>query len=102
MDVIKDMLLCYSYLREIKESLTPDEFYEIRFEDLEKQPLTEIEKIYCNLRLRGFQSVRGKLESYLASISGYKKNVYDIPDWKRNQLRRIFSPILVEYGYQNS
>jgi len=96
------MLQCYSYIREIKESLTPDEFCEIRFEDLEKQPLTEIEKIYCSLRLRGFESVRGKLESYLASITGYKKNVYDIPDWKRNQLLRRFSQILEEYGYQNS
>lgn len=102
LEVIKDMLLCYCNIREIKESLTPDEFCEIRFEDLEKQPITEIEKIYCSLRLRGFESVRSKLESCLASITGYEKNVYDIPDWKRNQLLRIFSPIVEEYGYQNN
>ena len=100
--VMKDILLCYRSTREIKEHLKPDDFCEIRFEDLENQPITEIEKIYSSLKLRGFESVRSNLESYLASITGYKKNVYDIPDWKRNQLHRIFSPILAEYGYQNN
>jgi len=97
--IIDDMLLCYRRVWEDRAILAPDQFHEVRFEDLEKQPITELEKIYRKLRLGGFELVRPKVEAYLASISDYRKNVYEIPAEKRRQLAAKLAPILEAYGY---
>jgi hypothetical protein len=61
---------------------------------LERKPIAELEKTYDKLKLGGFKMVRPKIEAYLASIADYEKNVYDIPDEKRDELIEIFYPIL--------
>lgn len=47
---------------------------EVRFEDLEADPAGELERIYRDLSLPGWTEARPKVESYLHSINGYKKN----------------------------
>lgn len=93
-EVVQDMLLCHRRIQEGKEQLPSEQFHEIRFEDLERQPIVELEKTYDKLKLGGFKMVRPKMEAYLESIKDYKKNRYDIPDEKREQLIEILHPIL--------
>jgi len=93
-EVVQDMLLCHRRIQEGREPLPPEQFHEIRFEILERKPIAELEKTYDKLKLGGFKMVRPKIEAYLASIADYKKNVYDIPDEKRDELIEIFYPIL--------
>lgn len=98
--IIEDMLLCYQHIREDQALLAQDQFHEIRFENLERNPLLELEKTYKKLNLGGFESVKPKLEAYLASISNYQKNRYIISHAKRQQLAQRLHPIIKAYGYK--
>ncbi len=58
-------------------SLTPPgQFCEVRYEELEREPVRVVEAIYNALGLAGFASIRGSLQSYLHTIVGYRKNEY--------------------------
>lgn len=57
-------------------NLPTDSFVEIRFEDLEKEPLTQIEKIYDQLQLPDLKISMPRFEKYISSLQGYKKNNY--------------------------
>jgi len=52
------------------------QFHEIRFEDLERNPITEMEKTYSSLNLNNFGRFKPKLQSYVESLSGYQKNAF--------------------------
>jgi omega-hydroxy-beta-dihydromenaquinone-9 sulfotransferase len=47
---------------------------EVGYEDLERDPSGVVGSIYESLGLAGFEDTRPRLETYLDSISGYKKN----------------------------
>ena len=51
---------------------------EIRFEDLELEPMTQIHNIYDSLNLPGFQRAERNMREYLNSISNYQKNGYKL------------------------
>ena len=46
---------------------------EVRYEELDKEPMTQLRKIYDILNLPGFAEAEPAFRSYLASISDYKK-----------------------------
>jgi hypothetical protein len=50
----------------------------IKFEDLEQGILPAIEKAYSDLSLGGFDEAKPHFEKYIASLSTYKKNAYNI------------------------
>jgi hypothetical protein len=49
---------------------------EVRFEDLERDPVGEVKKVYEHLQLPGFDSAEDRLMGYVRSTAGYKKNDY--------------------------
>jgi len=62
-----------AYFRD--QPLIPREnFHELSFDALERDPLGEMEKLYETLNLGGFAALRPKLSSYVESLRGYEKN----------------------------
>ena len=55
---------------------TPD-FVELRYEELDRDGLSALEKIYRSLDLAGFDAARGVFERYLASVKQFEKNRFD-------------------------
>ena len=47
---------------------------EVGYEDLERDPVGVVGSVYEALGLPGFEDVRPRLEGYLGSIAGYRKN----------------------------
>ncbi|MEN8208663.1 MAG: sulfotransferase [Candidatus Fermentibacteria bacterium] len=58
--------------------LAGNRFHNLKFEDLEKDPLQEIGLLYEALELPGFWKVRPEIERYMKRISGYRKNEYPV------------------------
>jgi hypothetical protein len=56
--------------------LAKNRFHNLRFEDLEKSPLSELKLLYEKLELPGFQAVTPKIQSYVERTRRYQKNVY--------------------------
>ena len=53
-----------------------DRICDIRFSDLETDPVGEVSKIYTQLSLPGFTALEPKLRSYTDSLKDYKKNSF--------------------------
>ena len=52
-------------------------YCELRFEELERDPVGQIGNIYEKLSLGDFGRVRPKLETYAATLTNYRKNDFD-------------------------
>ena len=73
---------------------------EVGYEDLERGPLAVVASIYGALGLVGFEGLRPRLETYLGSISGYRKNrPDDLPEPLRRRIAREWGPSFEEWGY---
>jgi omega-hydroxy-beta-dihydromenaquinone-9 sulfotransferase len=67
-------------------------FVEIAFDDLELNPLKNLEAIYQQLRLPGFEDALPFFEKYQESMESYKKNKYSIS-------RALLEKIQQEWGF---
>lgn len=82
-------------------TLIPEtQFRDIRFEELEQDPVGQVRKVYEKFNLSGFESLQPKLERYLESISGYKKNKYpELPAPLRHQIGQAWQRSFEEWNY---
>ena len=85
----------YDAFFEDVESIPRGQFHELRFDDLEGDPIHQVQQIYTNLGLSGFESFRPKLMTYINGLKGYQKNRFeDLPrslrDRLANQWKRSF------------
>jgi hypothetical protein len=72
----------------------------VRFESLEKDPVTELRNVYEALGLPEFSGVEADLRDYVASLSGYRKNAYaDLPDETRGRVAREWRRSFDEWDY---
>jgi hypothetical protein len=74
--------------------------YELAFEELERDPIRQLEAVYNVLGLDGFPAVRPRVEGYLASIAGYRKTEYaELSQPIRSRLAREWGRCFEEWGY---
>ncbi len=90
----------YKKLEEGRSLVEPSRFYELRYEDLVRDPLGEMRKLYDHLGLGGFEAVRPKLEDYLAKNREYRTNKYDLPPELRAAIARRWGDVIRRYGYE--
>jgi hypothetical protein len=78
-DLIIDIYKRLIHDYQIEKQLIPaDNLMEIKFEDLEEQPIEVLRKIYHELLKEDFKSVKTIFENYLHSQHMYKKNNYRV------------------------
>ncbi len=73
--IYKDMMT--SYFNE-KKLIPNKNLVEIKFEDLEVDPIGQLKKIYSQLSLSGFKKNKLKFAYYLKQLSSYKKNRFQL------------------------
>ena len=80
-----------SYPRMLKKlnddvsDLPAKQFQEVRYEDLDAQPLEVLEYVYANLDLPSWEIAKNLTASYLKKIAGYKKNPHNY----KSNLKRV-------------
>jgi hypothetical protein len=62
-----------------RELIPEGHLIEIRYEDLDEQPMETLGKIYGALDLGEFDVQKPRLERYLDSLANYEKNSFDFP-----------------------
>jgi hypothetical protein len=73
--------------------------HEIRFEDLEQDPLGQIRQIYQAISLPGWNLVEPKIQAQLPALKAYKKNAFRMD---KDTMRRVHSRlkwVFDLYGY---
>ena len=100
-----DRLVLQSYRRMMeqididKQSLPAGHFAELSYEDLDVQPLQEIERIYRQLELGDIEPWRANFEAYLASVEGFQKTFIPETTDDRLMVERHCGDLLDRFGY---
>ncbi len=72
---------------------------EIRYEDLRARPLVELERVYGELALPGWEAARAPIADYVGSLRGYETNDYALDDATRAVIREAWGPQLDAWSY---
>jgi omega-hydroxy-beta-dihydromenaquinone-9 sulfotransferase len=80
--------------------IPPGQYHEMCFEELEADPLGQMERAYAALNLPAFSEARPGLEKYVKSIEGYKKNAFaEMPPPLKQRLATEWRGCFEEWGY---
>jgi hypothetical protein len=87
-------------LFERDRALIPDgSLYEMKFEDLEAEPVETLRQMYHGLGMAGFELFEERLKDYLKSIASYEKNTFHMSDEDREKVRAAWGKNFERYGY---
>ncbi len=73
---------------------------ELSYEDLVKNPIGELEKIYSKLTIPSFGENKKKFEDYLNSVKSYKVHQYNFSDDEKIKIYSKLKIIVDRYGYE--
>lgn len=90
----------YQKLEETRGLVPPGHFHELKYEDLVRDPVGEMRKLYERLQLGGFEQYRPRLEGHLARLKGYETNRYELTPEQRAEIGRRWGEVIRRYGYE--
>lgn len=86
-------------LYEETSALPPTQYCEICYENLEQNPLEELERVHDLLALPDWPKTRPKVADYLASLSSYKKNQYPLSQKQLRQIKTSWRYYIQKWNY---
>ncbi len=89
----------YDRLEQDRKLVAADRFFEIRYEDLVRDPIEGMRTLYQHLHLGEFENVLPKLQAYFADRQDYRTGTYQVDDALRETIDRRWGPYMRKYGY---
>lgn len=90
----------YEAFFEQRSLIAPGRFHEVAFEELERDPIGEVRKVYEALGLPDFAIIEPKLLKYVNSLAGYRKNEFsELPAELKARISREWSVCFDKWGY---
>jgi len=98
--ILERYTVLYDSFFECRSLIPRGNYHEMCFEDLEREPLAEMRRLYARLALPGFDAVGPRLHKYVASLAGYQKNEYsEVPPPLREAVATTWKRSFDEWGY---
>jgi LPS sulfotransferase NodH len=82
-----------------KDLIEPKNLVELRYEDLVRDPVAEVGRIYQHLQLGEFDRARTAIEAYQQDKKDYKPNKHQLDPELKQQIERRWGPFMRRYGY---
>jgi omega-hydroxy-beta-dihydromenaquinone-9 sulfotransferase len=93
----------YDQLEKGKQAVPPGHLHELSYEDLIRDPVGELRKLYDHLELGGFDEALPRMQKYLADNAGYQTNRYKPLDPAlRDEITRRWGEVIWRYGYDRT
>jgi hypothetical protein len=90
----------YERLENTRAMVDPRHFCELKYEDLARNPVGEMARIYEHLGLGGFPQLQPRLAQYLADNRDYQTNRYrELTPELEAEITRRWGPVIRRYGY---
>jgi len=90
--------LMTSYFKE-KQMIPHGNLIELKFEDFEKNTLKELNRIYSELDISGFERAKKNIAFYLSSVNDYKKNTYNLTHEMISSIKRKWDFTIKKWDY---
>jgi omega-hydroxy-beta-dihydromenaquinone-9 sulfotransferase len=98
--VLQDYVQVYDAFFAQRHRLTEQNCCEVRFDELERDPIGQVRNVYNSLGLPDFDHVEPALRDYVQSLTGYSRNSFPaISDQMRQRVARAWSRSFEEWGY---
>lgn len=91
-------LLLKRYLA-LRAAIPEGHLVEVKFEDLDEQPVSTIERIYSELHLEGFDRAKPRVIEYVESLKDFQKNPHSLHENDRRTVRNRWGFAYDEWGY---
>jgi hypothetical protein len=89
----------YSRLEEERGLIPASQYYELRYEDLIRDPVGQMRALYAHLGIDDFERVLPRLREYLVTAEGYATNRYDLSCEQKAEITRRWGDVVRRYGY---
>ncbi len=89
----------FSCFERDRGAIPPRALHEMKFEDLEAEPVETLRSMYQQLDLAGFEPFERNVRPYLKSISDYRKNVHNLDEEDRQKVAARWRHTFERYGY---
>ena len=100
--VFRDFERMYGAFFAQKELIPPGHLCEVRYEELVRDPLGQMEAIYDQLELGDFAAVRPAMANHLAGQKNYATNRFEIAPPLRAEIARRWAEFICHYGYDGA
>ena len=98
--ILRRYRILYDAFFEERGLIPSGRYHEVSFEELECNPLGQMQLLYEKLTLPGFAGVRPLLQQYVASLAGYRKNTLpDLSPHLRKRIAKEWRRSFEEWGY---
>jgi hypothetical protein len=98
--ILDTFVQMHDRLEEGKRLIPSNRFHELRYEDLVRDPVGQVEAIYRALELGDFSIARPHVEAYWASQKGYETNRHFLTPAEQKLITERWGPIIRRYGYE--
>jgi omega-hydroxy-beta-dihydromenaquinone-9 sulfotransferase len=89
----------YAAFERDRHLIDPSRFFEVRYEDLVRDPLGQMRSLYEHLKLGELHIALPKLEAYFKDRQDYRTSTYQIADDLKQQIDRRWGPYMRKHGY---
>ena len=90
----------FQHLEDGRRLVPAERFFELRYEELARDPVGQVKSAYDHLKLGDFEaSLRPRLEAYLASLGTYQPNQHHLPPALSAAIAKNCGAVLEQYGY---
>ncbi len=97
--VLREFRVIYDRLEEAKPLLKPGQFHELRYEELVKNPVTELKRAYEMLDLGDFDAARPVIEEYLRQNANYETNKHELTPEQTRLIREHWGDVIHRFEY---
>ncbi|MBY0423429.1 MAG: sulfotransferase [Parvularculaceae bacterium] len=77
-----------------------DRYIEIRYDELDREPLETVREIYRALYLPGFDLAAPRFSHYIASVKSFEKNNFAFPEDAARKVEARLGRFIRKWGYQ--
>ncbi|MGH8291771.1 MAG: sulfotransferase family protein [Steroidobacteraceae bacterium] len=98
--VLETLLEMYRNFERDRAAVSPGQFYQMRYEDLVRDPLITLERCYREIGLGEFAVSRPQVERYLAGLRGYRTNEFAVSPEGTEAILTAWGPLFRAWGYE--
>jgi omega-hydroxy-beta-dihydromenaquinone-9 sulfotransferase len=97
--VLDTFVRMYERFERDRDLIPQGRLAELRFEELTADPVGQMQKLYDQLDLGGFEAARPAIAKYAAEHRDHPVSSYSLPPAAAERLRRRLAPYFERYGY---